>query len=918
MKNKLYLLFVLISFISAISFSQAPGNICLGTDVNACIGTTVSIEDCNPGSGSANVLALTNASVIHPLTDDQYSAVVNIGFSFSFYGNTYTQCVVGSNGIISFDLTNAGGFCPWGLTTAGTFPNTTFATTFNSLMPAYQDMNPSSTASPAAEIRTETFGVAPNRRFVVLFKDVIAFSAPNNECNYLGVIINEGSNTFEYHIGNKPIVVGWNNGLAVQGSENIDGTVAHITPGRNNSVWSVTTPEAKIWTPTSPTNTTSYTISPIPYKTITSPTSTFAWGNTLNNTTEPYNNGVLVVDPVLPGVTGYFVTVAATGCGPIGGSSDTTYITGISSSVSATAIDDLCSASIGSVTATPTSGSPIYTYDWPSLGQSTQTVNGVPAGTYIVNMIDGNGCASTASVTVGDTPANYSSSSTLVSCANGNDGTAFVEMIPQLGNITYLWNDPAAQTTQTAVGLTAGTYDCTITSDIGCVSTLSVTVTEIPGITASITSQSDVTCNSGNDGIITINVIDGTLPYSYSWDRSSSATQTATDLMVGNHTITITDGNNCVTSITGTLGEPLPLSISSLTPDTQICPEDALLLNVAGSGGSSAYTFTWSQNGTIIDTGDEIEVDPDVTNTTYCVELSEVCGSPVTSECMTITFPTPIVPSSIPDMPTKCVPDTFYFTNTSTNPTEIATTFWEFGDNITHTGLTSGNNPISHYYNTTGFMDITMTVTSVFGCVYTDTMKGIIEVIPTPTASWVFSNNPATIFETVIHMQSNSSSDVVSWQWDSPGSYPSSSSLENPTFEFPEDVVEQYPITLVVTNERGCTDTTTLYAQIVEAINFFAPTAFTPDDNEYNQYWKPVILGIDIYDYEMYVYNRWGEVVWESHDPSVGWDGTYHGRVIANDTYIWKATVKNPYKDERINFNGHVSILKRKSSFVPE
>ena len=260
--------YICLTFLLLINnlFSQAPGNICLGTDVNVCIGSTVTIEDCNPGSGG-NFIALSSNSTLHSLSDDVYSNIVNIGFPFSFYGNTVNQCVIGSNGIISFDISKAGGYCPWSLAGVAPLPNTAFTEAFNSQMPAYTDINPSIFASPNGEIRSETIGVAPNRRFIILFKDIIAFGAQAGECNYMAIIMNEGSNSFEFHLGNKPIVASWNNGLAIQGAENMTGTVADMTPGRNNSVWTAFQ-EAKIWIPTTPMNTSNYTINNIPYITI--------------------------------------------------------------------------------------------------------------------------------------------------------------------------------------------------------------------------------------------------------------------------------------------------------------------------------------------------------------------------------------------------------------------------------------------------------------------------------------------------------------------------------------------------------------------------------------------------------------------------------------------------------------------------
>jgi gliding motility-associated-like protein len=654
-----------------------------------------------------------------------------------------------------------------------------------------------------------------------------------------------------------------------------------------------------------------YTITNIPYINILSPNSTYAWGNTFNNQTWPYNNGVLLVDPTLPGTTGYYLTLSSQSCSnSVGSASDTTFITGVSSSVTASGTDDICSAGMGTVTATPTGGTPPYSFNWPTLGPATtQTVNGVFQGTYTVDMVDGMGCPSSATVTIGDVPAQYQTSYTQVSCPGGNDGTATAEMVPVIGNLTYQWDDPMNQTTQTAVGLAAGTYNCTITSDVGCSNVLTVVVDEIPGMIGNIVSQTDVTCNSGNDGMIEVNVTQGTAPYTYSWDNSTSTSNIANDLYVGTHTVTVTDANGCIITITGTLNEPPALDITFLTPDTQICPEDDITLTVTGTGGSSPYTFTWFENGTQIGTGTQITVDPENTNTQYCVELSEACGSPTDTECNLIYFPTPIVPNAVPDMPEKCVEAFFEFTNTSSNAGEIASTYWDFGSNDL-IALETGDDSTSFWFNNVGVYDLIMTTTSIYGCVYVDTIESIMEVLPTPEADFFFSTNPATIFETTVFMQDKSSPDVISWNWYSPGSNPQTSQSTNPVLIFPEGVVGQYPVTLAVETELGCVDTITYMFNVVQDILFYAPNTFTPDGDEFNQIWKPEISGIDIYNFDLYIFNRWGELIWESHDPSVGWDGTYKGKIVPQGTYVWRAEVHNLVDDGKEEFNGYINLIK--------
>jgi gliding motility-associated-like protein len=889
---------LIILFNSVNSLAQV--SICLGTDTTVCTGTTVTITNCassgGVGAGGINLNSPTTLS----LSDDVWSGVINIGFTFNFYGTNYTQCVIGSNGLVSFNLGNAGGYCPWSLAGIPPLPTTALPSAYNTAMLCYQDINPAA----GGTIKYQTIGTAPNRIFVVLYENVAMFST--GQCNYMGLILFESSNNVEYHIGNKPIST-WNSGLAIQGTEKNNGVAAHITPGRNNTSWTALQ-DGRRFTPTAPNNTNNYTITTIPYTMITSPTGTYQWANTLGQSF-PYNNGVLNVTTVPPGTTGYFLSGNACGVSVGSVTSDTTWITRTSSSVTATSTPDICSSGIGTVTANPVTGTAPYTYNWPLLGATTQTVNNVNGGaTYSVTMTDAFGCISTASVIVGDTPAAFNGTTTLVSCPGGTDGTATANMVPVLGNITYLWDDPLAQTTQTAVNLSAGNYTCLVTSDVGCTGTVNVTVSEIPGMLATFTNAVDATCNSGNDGILEVTVTQGTAPYSYSWDNSTSILNTANDLYAGTHTVTITDANGCIITATETIGEPPALVITSLTPNTQICPEDDITLTVTGTGGSSAYTFTWKENGNIIGTGTSILVDPNVTNTQYCVTLSEACGSPETDSCLMITFPTPIQPIVAPDRPEDCIPGDFIFSNNSTNSGEIATTYYSFSDG--NAFLETGADTLLHIFPDPNQYSVTMTITSIYGCVYEDSFINIVNVRPLPEADFTFSSNPATFFETVIQLQDRSSADVIDWQWFSPGSNPTYSFSENPVFTYPEGEIGEYPVTLVVTTEYGCTDTVTYIMNVVQDIIFYAPNSFTPDGDEHNQSWGIYVGGLDVYNFDLFVFDRWGEVIWESHDPSVKWDGTYKGQIVPEGTYVWRASAKDALNDGKYEFNGYINVLR--------
>jgi gliding motility-associated-like protein len=89
-------------------------------------------------------------------------------------------------------------------------------------------------------------------------------------------------------------------------------------------------------------------------------------------------------------------------------------------------------------------------------------------------------------------------------------------------------------------------------------------------------------------------------------------------------------------------------------------------------------------------------------------------------------------------------------------------------------------------------------------------------------------------------------------------------------------------------------------------ILFFAPNSFTPDDDEFNQTWEFAISGIDEYNFELMIFDRWGEILWETHDIHASWDGTYHGKILPAGTYTWVARVKDVYSDDKKVFNGSI------------
>jgi gliding motility-associated-like protein len=113
---------------------------------------------------------------------------------------------------------------------------------------------------------------------------------------------------------------------------------------------------------------------------------------------------------------------------------------------------------------------------------------------------------------------------------------------------------------------------------------------------------------------------------------------------------------------------------------------------------------------------------------------------------------------------------------------------------------------------------------------------------------------------------------------------------------------------------NGCVSnpqsTTVTIEQCPETL-IWIPNTFTPDGDEINNTWQPVFTsGYDPYDFNLFVMNRWGEVVWESNDAAAGWDGTYRGRMCLDGVYFYKVVYGDPASDKKLIIQGHITLIR--------
>ena len=237
----------------------------------------------------------------------------------------------------------------------------------------------------------------------------------------------------------------------------------------------------------------------------------------------------------------------------------------------------------GTASVSATGGTSPYTYAWDS-GETTASISGKTAGTYIVTVTDDNGCTAMCSSTINEPGCNLSATAnnnqSNVSCNGGSDGSTTAIASGNAGAVTYLWSNGA--TTATISGLTAGDYTVTITETPTCTAVAMATITQ-PTALSLTCNKTDVTTNGGSDGTASVSATGGTSPYTYAWD-SGETTASISGKTAGTYIVTVTDDNGCTAMCSSTINEP------------------GALCNLTGAGLANVMC---NNNGTTSDVSDD-------------------------------------------------------------------------------------------------------------------------------------------------------------------------------------------------------------------------------------------------------------------------------------------------------------------------
>jgi gliding motility-associated-like protein len=548
----------------------------------------------------------------------------------------------------------------------------------------------------------------------------------------------------------------------------------------------------------------------------------------------------------------------------------------------------------GVIIADTSGGHPPFTYSWSPSGGNGLTASNLAAGQYTLLVTDSTGCTKTDTLTLTQPPIlAVTSAPTGELCFNTATGTVPLNVTGGTPGYNYVWS-PAQGNLATAINLFAGIYNVTVIDANGCTTTNNSIVTEPPALTIMLSPNTTICVGQSTDLLVTIG--GGTPPYTYSWSNGSlSSAQTVNPIVTTIYSVTATDFNGCtITAPQITINVNPPLTIVA-EPTAQICQGQSATISAIATGGTGHYTYTWDQ-GVGVATG-IVTVTPTVT-TIYTVTVTDSCTTPdvITTDTVVVNS-APVV--NFTGYPLSgCSPLDLQFTNSTTSSLPIISWDWNYGDGTAHGDSASP----SHLYYAAGLFNVTLTAISSSNCISSLTDSAYIDVYPLPVSRFLINPLTTTIISPEIgFIDQSQGADTVYYNFGDG----SSSTLRNPYHSYGD--TGSYWITEYVMNQYGCTDSSIGTVTVTLDFEFYIPNSFSPNGKGLNEYFTGVGRGVS--DYQMNIFDRWGELLFSTTSLSNGWDGTYNGVQVKQDVYIYDIKLRDSSNNAH-QYVGQLNLLR--------
>ena len=660
--------------------------------------------------------------------------------------------------------------------------------------------------------------------------------------------------------------------------------------------------------------------------------------------------------------SGPFTSLQISGLGGAAGSLFALCETSVVPSPPTISSTDPCFGSCNGSAQVDLSGTPPYTYVWDN-GDTTAISDSLCPGTYTCIVTDGLGTVDTLSVTLNEGPQITIDTETItdISCNGNSDGSYFLTASGGTGNLSFLL-DTIASGSGIFSNLNAGNYPILITDEENCSITDTVSIVEPDPIVLQIVDSLSPTCNSNSDGFIEVLAQGGSGNYSYFLNNISNGNSGLfQNLSSGNYQIHVEDNNGCSDTISLNLTTQFnanfniqtanetcfnscngSISINTPTPQyftfsidncisssannvfTDLCPGQYIIcvndtvncsfvdtVNIDSAPNSQQPDLTNISDLCLNDAPVNIQAvnlgtlsgNAGIVNNTFDPSLAGVG----THQIINTTSPTcntsDTIYVSVNGLPLVdfIANDSLFCENELLQLTDMSdpaiSYFWELG-NIANSNL---QNP-SFNLASSGTYDVSLTVIDANNCSNTLTIPNWITVEEKVEADFQFTVDPVN--QEISFLNTSVNAQNYLWQF----SNSQNSTVIHPTISY--SLLETSMMVHLNADNNICEDSITKYLEIPSPVLIYVPNTFTPNGDESNPAFLPILNGLDDYDYQFTIYNRWGELLFKTSSIHQSWDGSYDGKIVPDGTYVWRIELSKIENADKIVREGYVNVLK--------
>ena len=475
---------------------------------------------------------------------------------------------------------------------------------------------------------------------------------------------------------------------------------------------------------------------------------------------------------------------------------------------------------------------------------------------------------------------------------SASSGCDYVQvLLDQPGNYTY---------TYTAINNFGCSYDTTLT----------ISVNAAPSVTAG----PDITFDCNNPNVMLQGGFSNQIAAEFVWNWSpaqyatnpSSAISSVSGL-TQTQVFTLTGypvgQPNCFTldEMTVMVNSNFSIDVSDL--NLQCYGDTAHLQAPEITGGTAPFQYQWTSSEGNVFAQPTVDVAAYYAQQ-YCAFVTDACGAS-DSACTLINVYAPIAASFILDEPFGCDPHYVQMSSDYIGFQNIASMKWYYGDGAMGNSLASSN----HLYSTPGWYYPWLEIIDHNGCTYRDTLENPVVVWPTPHAQFTVDEDLVILPNSTFRFSNTTTTgESYLWTFDELGS----SNVIDTSWTFPVETEGNYLIGLVAYNQFGCRDSIYKYVRVDEEIDLYIPNAFTPDNDGINDVWQLKGKGFQKNAFKAEVFNRWGEILYQSDDSEYAWTGNYQNgdQFVPDGIYFYRIVIRDTQHDVNHRYEGHITLLR--------